>query len=120
MYLWARRMEIPGHEPLMASLFFIENRYTEKVSGMGARYFTQINPKYQWLFEREVWRTHRTLKNYDICDQAALGVGAFKVMLKYARQDPLEAVRIYNHSTHPYSYIHQRKVLEFYNQVRRE
>ena len=120
MYKWARKMGIPAHVPLMGALFYIENRYTENVSRAGARYFVQINPRWQWVFEREVWKTGTTLKKYDICDQAALGVGAYKVMLKTAGGDPLEAVRRYNHSTHPYSYKHQIKVLKFYNQMERE
>lgn len=108
-----------GHEELMASLFYVENRFTENVSRKGAKYFTQISPKYQWVFERQIWLKRMTLKDYGICSQAALGVAAYKVMLKQAKGDPSEAVRIYNHSTHPFSFVHQRKVLKFYNRLER-
>ncbi len=117
---WTKRLQLHGHEEMIASLMWVESRYDPKaVSRKGAVGVSQINPTWNWYFERELWKVGYVPKGTH-CDNVALGVAAYKVKLSEAFGDPLEAVRIYNHATHPFSYKHQLKVLRFYNELERQ
>ncbi len=120
IYYWANKLEMNGHEIIIASLLWVESRYDpEAISSIGAVGTGQIHPKWSWVFERELWKIGYIPKGNG-CDNVALSVSAYKVKLREAYGDPTEAVRIYNHATDPFSYKHQKKVLRFYNEVERQ
>jgi len=102
LYYWAKRLEVQGHEEVIASLLWVESRFDPSaISSIGAKGISQIHPRWSWVFEREIWKTHYIPEN-GLCDDVALGVAAYKVKLREAYGDPLEAVRIYNHATDPF------------------
>jgi len=120
LYYWTRRLELQGHEDIIASLLWVESRYDPKaISHSGAVGTGQINPRWRWVFERELWKVGY-IPHGQGCDNVALSVAAYKVKLREAYGDPLEAVRLYNHATDKFSYKHQLKVLAFYNVLERQ
>lgn len=115
IYKFAAMLGLRGHEEIIASLIWVESRYKyQATSRIGAKGIGQIHPKWRWMFERELWKV-KYIPGDSLCDEAGLAVAAYKLKLKTAKGEPIEAVRIYNHGTHPFSYVHQRRVLTFYN-----